>query len=229
MAQLCGLLVAINVLLAENRGSLANANWRVLIVRWERSKPSVPASPAEMMSLFETDHGAPQPPTPYTHTHTPTRMHTHTHKHAHTHNSPCSWMMEISGEGSAVPRHSVVVFHYWVVPDTEPNSSMPPKRYQSARGVGRKKRNAKWFGLKGNSRPHFWHEIRLSTHLLVRLLRALWQSANFTRSLLLIVLCNMAGYLSDSDDVDDNFEYDGRPYRSEWAVLQRRASMTSSQ
>jgi len=25
--------------------------------------------------------------------------------------------------------------------------------------------------------------------------------------------------------VDDNFEYDGRPYRSEWAVLQRRASI----
>ena len=53
-------------------------------------------------------------------------------------------------------------------------------------------------------------------------LRALWQSANFTQSLLLVVLCNMAGYLSDFDDVDDNFEYDGRPYRSEWAVLQRR-------
>ena len=34
--------------------------------------------------------------------------------------------------------------------------------------------------------------------------------ANFTRSLLLIVLCSMAGYLSDFDDVDDNFEYDGR-------------------
>jgi len=27
---------------------------------------------------------------------------------------------------------------------------------------------------------------------------------------LLIVLCNMAGYLSDFDDVDDNFEYEGR-------------------
>ena len=60
-------------------------------------------------------------------------------------------------------------------------------------------------------------------------LRALWQSANFTCSLLLIVLCNMAGYLSDFDDVDDDFEYDGRPYRSEWAVVQRRASTTSSQ
>jgi len=32
----------------------------------------------------------------------------------------------------------------------------------------------------------------------------------------------MAGYLSDFDDVDDDFDYDGRPYRSEWAVLQRR-------
>ena len=56
-------------------------------------------------------------------------------------------------------------------------------------------------------------------------IRALWQLANFTCSLLLIVLCNMAGYLSDFDDVDDNFEYNGRPYRSEWAVLQRQASM----
>ena len=25
----------------------------------------------------------------------------------------------------------------------------------------------------------------------------------------------MAGYLSDFDDVDDDFEYDGRPYRFE--------------
>jgi len=25
----------------------------------------------------------------------------------------------------------------------------------------------------------------------------------------------MAGYLSDLDDVNDDFEYDGRPYRSE--------------
>jgi len=41
------------------------------------------------------------------------------------------------------------------------------------------------------------------------LLRGLWQSAIFTRSLLLIVLWNMAEYLSD--DVGDNFEYDGRP------------------
>ena len=45
------------------------------------------------------------------------------------------------------------------------------------------------------------------------LLRALWQSANFIQSLLLIVLCNMLDYLSDFDDVDDDFEYDGRSYR----------------
>ena len=39
--------------------------------------------------------------------------------------------------------------------------------------------------------------------------------SRLTSHSLLIVLCNMAGYLSDFDDVDDNFEYDGRPYRSE--------------
>ena len=47
-------------------------------------------------------------------------------------------------------------------------------------------------------------------------LHTFYTLVDFTRSLLLIVLCNMAGYLSDFDDVDNgNFEYDGRPYRSE--------------
>ena len=31
----------------------------------------------------------------------------------------------------------------------------------------------------------------------------------------MLVLCNMAEYLSDFDDVDYDFEYDGRPYRFE--------------
>ena len=40
----------------------------------------------------------------------------------------------------------------------------------------------------------------------------LCKSAIFTNSLLLIVLHNLGGYLSD---FDDDFEYDGRPYRFE--------------
>ena len=47
------------------------------------------------------------------------------------------------------------------------------------------------------------------------LLRALRRSANFIQSLLLLVLFNMLEFLSDFDDVDDDFEYDGRPYRFE--------------
>ena len=47
------------------------------------------------------------------------------------------------------------------------------------------------------------------------LLHALKRSANFVKSLLLLFLFNMLEYLSDFDDVDDDFEYDGRPYRFE--------------
>ena len=51
--------------------------------------------------------------------------------------------------------------------------------------------------------------------LLLAAIGGLIEGYTLHSSLLLIVLCNMAGYLSDFDDVDDNFEYNGRPYRSE--------------